>query len=178
MDVPMWLHNTIRKQQKISNLKCFACCYSACMHSFNCAQDFIRGWKSWHDDEIHRWCLCKTVLWGGFRAVFSQQYGSNEACATSQNRRKKKKKRRKKKKKKLAWMCRYMRRIQIKKSDLNRRGSGLVARDLTFIFFFSTKLADEVGHWSQHVTPSWLSRVCSVAPKTVSPSEGECANEI
>lgn len=101
MDVPMWLHNTIRKQQKISNLKCFACCYSACMHSFNCAQDFIRGWKSWHDDEIHRWCLCKTVLWGGFRAVFSQQYGSNEACATSQNRRKKKKKDARRKKKSL-----------------------------------------------------------------------------
>lgn len=57
-----------------------------------------------------------------------------------------KKKKDARRKKKLAWMCRYMRRIQIKKSDLNRRGSGLVARDLTFIFFFSTKLADEVGH--------------------------------
>lgn len=94
--------------------------------------------KSIADAYVRQFCGAVFVL------CFHNNTVQHEACATSQNRRKKKKTQ--EEKKKLAWMCRYMRRIQIKKSDLNRRGSGLVARDLTFIFFFSTKLADEVGH--------------------------------
>lgn len=144
------------------------------MHNFECAQDFSRDKKCWRDDEIPQFCGAVLMSFNWHRGLCWVLTNTrfNVRCMWLHKSGTKKKAR--DLKKELAWVCRCMLHTQNRMRLIELYGVWLIWR----FFFFPSKFGDEVGGWSQRLTPSWqpLSILCH--PKGQSVSQGECANEI